>query len=486
MSVSTNSYKAVFKTTMLFGFVQLLTVIVSVIRTKFVALWLGASGYGIISLFNTAINLIFSISNLGFQSSVVRDVAYYNSLDKILLERYLKAILRWLYILGLLGTLLMIILSPLLSFYLFGSYDYTFPLCLLSVVLFLNTLYNGYYSILQGLREVTNLLKANAIGALLGLGALVPILYFYKSEGILYGLIANSLVMTIVAYLYTYSDIKKVSSLPVAIRQTYLLGMNTAKLGIAISINTIFASLISFILSSFIVSINGISEVGLYQAGWALNEGYVGLVFSALAKDYLPRLTENINDKGQFANCVNQQSELTILLLGPLLILMICFLKVIITLFYSEDFIAAEIFTVWLLVGSFVRAASLGISHVFLALGDGKLFLQCEILIKLCLTLPLYLLGYKYWGLSGIGVGFLIQNVIYLIVVSIVVKRKYDFVLSKKFNRSFYLQTIFFSLCILMYFFYNNIFVKILFLFIVSAYSIYELNKRMLFFNRHK
>ena len=157
MSVSTNSYKAVFKTTMLFGFVQLLTVIVSVIRTKFVALWLGASGYGIISLFNTAINLIFSISNLGFQSSVVRDVAYYNSLDKILLERYLKAILRWLYILGLLGTLLMIILSPLLSFYLFGSYDYTFPLCLLSVVLFLNTLYNGYYSILQGLRKVTNL-----------------------------------------------------------------------------------------------------------------------------------------------------------------------------------------------------------------------------------------------------------------------------------------------------------------------------------------
>ena len=88
----------------------------------------------------------------------------------------------------------------------------------------------------------------------MGLGALVPILYFYKSEGILYGLIANSLVMTIVAYLYTYSDIKKVSSLPVAIRQTYLLGMNTAKLGIAISINTIFASfvfLLFFLLLSF-------------------------------------------------------------------------------------------------------------------------------------------------------------------------------------------------------------------------------------------
>lgn len=481
MSVSTNSYKAILKTTMLFGFVQFLTVIVSVVRTKFIALWLGAAGYGILSLFNTAINLIFSVSNLGFQSSVVRDVAYYNSLDKIRLECYLEAIFRWLYILGILGTLLMIILSPLLSIYLFNSYDYTFSLCLLSVVLFFNTVYNGYYSVLQGLRKVSKLLKANVIGAFLGLGALIPILYFYKLDGILYGLIANSIIMTIVAYLYTYSDIKKTSSVSVATRKTYLLGLNTAKLGIAISINTIFASLISFILSSFIVSINGISEVGFYQAAWALNEGYVGLVFSALAKDYLPRLTENINDRSKFTVCVNQQSELTILLLGPLLILMICFLKIIITLLYSEDFIAAEILTVWLLVGSFVRAASLGISHIFLAFGDGKLFLKCEIIIKLCLTLPLYLLGYRYWGLPGIGVGFLIQNIIYLIVVSIVIKRKYDIILNKDFNRSFYLQITFFLFCVLIYFFCNNIWAKLFLLFIVSTYSIYILNKRMFF-----
>ena len=69
-------YKTAFKATALFGGVQVITILVSILKSKVVALWLGTTGFGIMSLFNSATSLIYSITNLGLQDSAVRDIAY--------------------------------------------------------------------------------------------------------------------------------------------------------------------------------------------------------------------------------------------------------------------------------------------------------------------------------------------------------------------------------------------------------------------------
>lgn len=75
------SYTSIFKATTLFGLVQIISIIISIIKSKLVALWIGTTGFGIISIFNSSTSLISSITNLGIQSSAVREIAS-NSEDK--------------------------------------------------------------------------------------------------------------------------------------------------------------------------------------------------------------------------------------------------------------------------------------------------------------------------------------------------------------------------------------------------------------------
>ena len=53
-------------------------------------------------------------------------------------------------------------------------------------------------------------------------------------------------------------------------------------------------------LSAFISKTGSLSDVGLYNAGLAIVDGYVGMVFTAMATDYFPRLSGVIGDDSKW------------------------------------------------------------------------------------------------------------------------------------------------------------------------------------------
>ena len=73
-TISTEDVKSGLKTTSLFGGVQVIGIIVSVIRNKFVALLIGPAGVGIVELYNSTIKLIKSFTDFSIQISAVREV----------------------------------------------------------------------------------------------------------------------------------------------------------------------------------------------------------------------------------------------------------------------------------------------------------------------------------------------------------------------------------------------------------------------------
>ena len=143
-----------------------------------------------------------------------------------------------------------------------------------------------------------------------------------------------------------------------------------------------------------------------------------------MAKDYYPRLSQIAGDNAQVKVMMNQQTEIALVLLAPLIIIMIVFMSFFIRLLYSAEFLAIVPMTKWLLIGALVRAGAWGTSFVFLAKGDGKLFLFNELGIKI-ITLPSYLLCYYWFGLVGIGYANVFNFLIYFLWVGIVAYRKY-------------------------------------------------------------
>ena len=128
-------YKTAFKATALFGGVQVFTILIKILNSKVIALWLGTTGYGIMSLFNSTTTLISSITNLGLQSSAVRDIAIaHGTNDTYKVSQIVKAINRWVWATGLVGAFLTIALSPWLSQWVFENDSYTISFILLSLL----------------------------------------------------------------------------------------------------------------------------------------------------------------------------------------------------------------------------------------------------------------------------------------------------------------------------------------------------------------
>jgi len=69
-----NSYKQIVKATGIFGGVQFVNIILSIIRSKFVAVLLGTGGVGLMGLFTATTTMIASISNLVIGFSAVRTI----------------------------------------------------------------------------------------------------------------------------------------------------------------------------------------------------------------------------------------------------------------------------------------------------------------------------------------------------------------------------------------------------------------------------
>ena len=247
------------------------------------------------------------------------------------------------------------------------------------------------------------------------------------------------------------------------------------------AITAVVVTVVEFVVKSFISRGGGIADVGLYQAGWTLNAGYLGLVFTAMAKDYFPRLSENSSDHKILRKKINEQAEIAILILSPMIVLLLVFLPFLIRLIYSKEFLAIVPMTRWLLIGSLIKAGAWAISFVFLAKGDGKTFLFNELGIN-CITLPSYLLGYHFLGIQGIGYAYILNYTIYFVWVAIVASKKYDFNYSNVFWKLFIIGIIFTLCCVCVNAFLHGFMIYLIgsltFLFSLF-YSLFELNKRM-------
>ena len=434
-TVEKEGYKTAFKATALFGGVQVVIILIQILKAKVVALWLGASGLGIMSLFNAATSLIFSISNLGLQESAVRDIAYAKgSGDENRVAGTIKAINRWVIATGFLGAVVTIALSPWLSEWIFESDAYVTAFILLSCVVFLMGIYSANYATLQGTRNLKLMAQANVFGAISGFLCSLPMFYFFRDEGIVWALILTALSTTAVSLFYVKKAyIPKVDQ---TFAESYRIGLKAVRLGIMLALSGISVTLVQFAIKTFIVRMGGLNDVGLYEAGWALNTTYLGLVFTAMAKDYYPRLSQIAGDNAQVKVMMSQQTEIALVLLAPLIIIMIVFMSFFIRLLYSSEFLAIVPRTKWLLIGALVRAGAWGTSFVFLAKGDGKLFLFNELGIKI-ITLPSYLLCYYWFGLVGIGYANVFNFLIYFLWVGIVAYRKYKISYSPIFWKLF-------------------------------------------------
>lgn len=409
--------RRVFKALSIFGSVQMITMLCAVVRTKCVALWLGTAGIGVFGLYSSAIEVINNLVQLNIRQSGVREIA---SASPSRREMLVVVVRRLGGILGIVGAILTVVLSPLLSELTFGDSGHTLQFVLLALAIFCNALIAGEQAVLQATQRLRRLALASLWGAVVATFVSILFIKFLGMDGIVPSFLSYA-VVTAVAYYLFRKDVKWDSG---PIKKTVIEGTPILKLGIyitAAAFTTVFAQ---YLFIVWMRHESGNEGVGLYQSGYTIITQYVGLVFTALAVEFYPRLSGVIDSRHRVSLFVRH--EMLFLLWGLLgfIVLFINICPLIVKLLYDDSFISVTGYLSIASVGTVFKAISFVMAFVILAKGDGRIYLVTESVSSILYVL-LSVAGYKLGGLAGIGVGYVIWYMLYTLSVFLVYHFRY-------------------------------------------------------------
>ena len=425
MANKEDSYNHVLKYTGLLGGVQVFYVLMSVIRNKFTALFIGTWGMGLADLYSRTTELIGNTTNFGIAFSAVRHLAELQDRGAHrAIQLYVKLIRTWTLLTALLGAMVCLVFSPLLSHLTLGDYHTAKGYALLSPMVALSTLLGGEIAILKGMRRLKRMAAVSALGALLSMMVTIPLYWWLGVHGIIPVLLST----TAIVFLLNLHAATRDFPYRVGLFSKRLLsrGGHLLKLGSAYITAGILGSGAEMGVRSFMVRSSSLATAGLYTAGFTLIVSYARLVFVAMDADYFPRLSaagDNI-ERRNFA--INRQIDVLVLLMAPFLILFTLCLPLIIRLIYTPEFLKAAPMALCAASCMFFKSIYAPVSYLPLARGDSAIYLVMELLYDAMFAISVTA-GFHFAGLWGAGLGLSLANLFDLTAVSTVYSWRYGF-----------------------------------------------------------
>lgn len=481
MSDSKSDFRKALGTTSILGFVQIAQLFIGLIRAKFAAIYLGILGTGILGLLNSPIGIISNFSGLGLNYSAVKEISEYNANQKVeQLETAMATFRQGLIYTGIFGVLITFLLSPVLSHFSFNNNNYTWHFIILSSVVFINSILNGNRAILQALRDIKGLARSTVEGLVLSSICTIPLYYFYGIRGIVPSLILGA----IFSHLATWRCLKKNQDFLKIKRNKFstVVFITMIKRGFLMIISSFATTGVGYLVILYISNTGGLEQVGLYNAGWNIVGQYSGLIFISMGSDFFPKLSAIAHNIEEVKKAVNSQTELALLLLGPMVISMVFMVEFVIKLLYTTEFLPATNFIIFACGALLFKACSWSLGYILLAKGDTKLVLFSEVVINIIL-LCLNIAGYSYLGITGIGLTTIIVYIIHLTVLYLIVSIKYQFRFNPIVIKLAFIWIILFTLMTLSKLFIPNYSISIIpqlaIILTGCCYATIELHKRM-------
>lgn len=396
-----NGYRSILKGTSIFGGVQLFQILINLLRGKFVAMFLGPDGMGVASMFTSASNTISRFASLGLNLAFVKEVAASkDSPPRLATAMHVAGLL--IQATALLGALVCALMSPLLSQWSFGSDAYTWQFMMLAVAVYFTVAGFGQSSLLQGLHKVKILSATSLAGAVAGLLAGVPLYYFFGDKGIVPAMV----VLGLTSYIfYSYGLRKATPGHRVRFRwgEHGVIVRRMLYTGVILLASSLINTTCTWLINIFIRIYGDIADVGLFNAANSITLQYAGVVFTAMALDYFPRLTAAASDNARMWGIVNRQSEIVALIATPLTILLVATAPLMIRVLLTARFLPVTELMRWLGLGILLKAVAYPLGYIAFAKDNRTLFFWLEAIVCNALYLGMSVVFYRFFGLMGLG-----------------------------------------------------------------------------------
>jgi enterobacterial common antigen flippase len=399
-----DSYGQILRSSVLIGGSSAINIAIGIVRTKAMAVLLGPTGFGLMAVYGSIVDLTKSIAGMGINSSGVRQIATATgSGDTNRIARTVVVLRRTSIVLGIVGAVLLAALSWQISDLTFGNNERTAAVALLSLAVLFRLVSDGQGALLQGMRHISDLAKISVLGAAFGAVASIILVYFWHEDGVVLALVAIALMSVVTSWWYS----RKVQIQHPVMRTSEIKEETAAllKLGFAFMASGFLMMGAAYAVRMMIIRLVNLEAAGYYQAAWTLGGLYVGFILQAMGADFYPRLTAAAHDHALCNRLVNEQTQISLLLAGPGVLGTLVFAPFVITLFYSAQFEASVEVLRWICIGVALRVITWPMGFIIIAKGEQTIFFWAE-LAWTVVNIGLSWICLEYFGLTGAGIAF--------------------------------------------------------------------------------
>ena len=444
-------YKNIFKSTFLFGFVQVFNILVKVLLNKAAAIFLGVEGIGLIGIFQSTSQMLKTFFGLGVNQSAVRDISKANKDgNRESISYTIQITYKIIWVTALVGALVTAILSSYLSIFSFGNDKYSSAFIILSIVVLFNILLDGQLGILKGMRELRSLAKASILGSASGLVVGVPLYYFWGNDGVVPTLLAIAISSVCFSALY----VRKINyiKLDISLKDAFEKSSTIIKMGIALMFVSFSGMVSEYIIKVYIASNSDVATVGIYQAGLTIVSGYFSIIIVAMMTDYYPRISAVFDINEKLTLELNRQAKVGLILITPLIVAFMFLMPFFIQILYSDDFLMASKYMRYAIFWTLIIIVSNPIDMILIAKQNTKVFLLATIIYRV-LGVLISIYSFDHYGLEGLGVSMLIMGVFHITLMQGIMYKLYRISIDVKTFKMFIVSIVF----VLLSFFISDI-----------------------------
>jgi PST family polysaccharide transporter len=323
-------------------------------------------------------------------------------------------------VLGLAGAALVILCAVPISSITFGSSHPASGVALLSFAVLIRTISTGQTALLQGLRRISELARMNILAGALGTALTVPLIFAFGEQGVVLAVIAIAAASLFASWTYSrrilLADVRFLRSQMG--RETLAL----LTLGVSFLVSSLLTLGAAYVVRILVLRAGGIESAGIYQAAWTIGGLYAAFILSAMGTDFYPRLTAVSTNNAECNRLVNEQTRISLLLAGPGVLATVTFAPLILTVFFSKDFLPAANILRWICLGMMLRISSWPMGFIVLAKGAQKIFVWTEVAATVVHVGLAWLLVDQV-GVDGAGIAFFGLYVWHTAFIYVIVRR---------------------------------------------------------------
>jgi len=412
--------KRLLKVTAMTGLLTLLRMAMGFVIAKVVAIYTGPTGMAMLGQVQSMVGSLNGIINAPAGSGVVRFTAEYKEQGFDACAPWWRAALQWVLIISAIAIPLGIFLAEPIASSLFQDANLAWVVVATVCVLPFAAIGTLCNSVINGQQLYRRYVGLGMLSALISGGVMLGMIAWQNIEGALLAAAVQAaligVVMLIANLRQPWFKLRYWSGAvePKARKEIggYMLMAITSALTVPVSM---------ILVRNILIAQVGWDATGQWQAVYKISEVYLGVITMALSTYYLPRLA-SLTGADAIINEINRTARVIIPIVATMALGVYFIRDVAISLLFTEAFHSARDLFAIQLTGDVIKVLAWLYAYPMLSRGAVKWFISTEIVFAMSFVTLTYFLV-QHHGIMGANMAYVINYMIYFIMVFFAVKR---------------------------------------------------------------